>query len=57
MSLKVVLPEMATLALSAHRKRQAEERLLLGAEYQDRGFVFATMFGSPLDPANLYRKE
>ena len=36
-------------------KQQAEERLLLGAEYQDGGFVFATTFGSPLDPANMYR--
>ena len=51
----VVLPEVASSALRAHRKRQAEERLLVGAEYQDHGFVFATTFGSPLDPANLYR--
>ena len=51
----VVLPEVATSALRAHRKRQAEERLLLGPEYHDHGFVFATMLGSPLDPANLYR--
>lgn len=49
----VPLPGIAAQALRDHRKRQAEERLLLGSEYQDHGFVFATEFGQPLDGANL----
>lgn len=51
----VVLPDIATVALRAHRRRQAEERLLLGSEYEDNGLVFTTTLGRPLDLANLYR--
>ena len=49
----VVLPSFAAQALRAHRVAQAEERLLVGAEYTNDGFVFATEFGRPLDIANL----
>lgn len=49
----VVLPELAVQALRVHRKAQAEERLRLGPEYEDNGFVFATHFGQPLDHPNL----
>jgi len=52
----VVLPELATRALRAHRVAQAERRLLLGAEYVDHSFVFASTFGAPLDLANVYRR-
>lgn len=51
----VVLPAMATDALRVHRKRQAEERLMLGTEYEDNGLTFGTTAGRPLDLANLYR--
>jgi integrase len=53
----VVLPAFAVSALKAHRAAQAEERLLVGSEYQAHGFVFATEFGAPLALPNLYRRN
>ena len=50
----VVLPPIAATAIGEWRTFQVEERLLLGEEYQDHGFVFATPFGQPLDGSNLY---
>ncbi|MCH2470767.1 MAG: hypothetical protein MK486_12240 [Gemmatimonadetes bacterium] len=50
----VVLP---SFAVRAHRAAQAQERLLIGAEYGDQGFVFATEFGRPLDASNLYDRN
>lgn len=38
----------ALAALGAHRRRQLEERLLLGADYEDHGLVFALDTGAPL---------
>jgi integrase len=32
------------------------ERLLLGSAWQDRGFVFATPIGTPLDGSNVLHK-
>lgn len=52
----VVLPPVTVEALREWKVKQAEERLLLGAEYDDHGgdpFVFATEFGKPLDQSNL----
>lgn len=49
----VVLPAVAVQALRRWRAEQAAERLKLGAEYNDRGFVFASEFGEPLDGSNL----
>ncbi len=40
-------------ALRAHRKRQLEERLALGPAYEDRGFVFATQTGGPVQIRRL----
>jgi integrase len=53
----VVLPAFAVAALRAHRAAQAEERLLLGTEYEAHGFVFATEFGAPLALPNLYQRN
>ncbi|MEX2529848.1 MAG: site-specific integrase [Gemmatimonadota bacterium] len=53
----VVLPTFAVEALREWKPVQARERLQLGAEYQDHGFVFATEFGRPLDGANLYARN
>jgi integrase len=50
----VVLP---SFAVRAHRAAQAQERLLIGAEYGDQGFVFATEFGRPLGASNLYDRN
>jgi integrase len=49
----VVLPMSAARSLQKHRARQAEERLMLGADYQDSGLVFANDFGGPLHLNNL----
>jgi integrase len=52
----VVLPEVAISALREHRRVQAEQRLKLGEEWQDHGFVFTATFGTPLDIQNVYRR-
>jgi integrase len=36
----IALPSIAVEALRQHRAQQAEERLMLGPDYQDNGFVF-----------------
>jgi integrase len=43
------------VTLRQHRKRQAEARLLAGGAYFDRGLVFATSIGTPLEPGNVLR--
>ena len=40
-------------ALRAHRRRQAETRLLIGAGYRDHDLLFAQPDGSPLDPESV----
>jgi integrase len=47
------LPERATAALRAHRARQREERLRLGAAWQDWGLVFTREDGAPLDASTV----
>lgn len=44
-------------ALQAHKKRQAEERLLAGKAWKDHGFMFTTGTGEPMDGTNLYRQN
>ena len=41
--------------LGAHRARQLEERMLVGAAYQDRDLVFARPDGDPWNPDSLGR--
>lgn len=41
--------------LRQHRRAQLEERLALGAAYQDSDLAFATPLGTPTDPDNLKR--
>jgi hypothetical protein len=53
----VVLPPVALQALLAHRKRQAEERLLAGSVWRDHGIIFTTGTGEPMDHTNLYRQN
>lgn len=45
----VVLPAAAVRALKAHRARQAEARLLLGEQYDNRDLIFTGEHGKPLD--------
>lgn len=47
----VALPPVAMRELKAWKKRQTEERLAAGPEWQDHGFVFTTYVGAPLDGA------
>ena len=49
------LPERAVAVLREHLIRQADQRLLAGELWQDRGLVFCTSLGSPLDAANVRR--
>jgi integrase len=51
----VTLPREAVTTLRAHRRRQDEERVRLGADYRDQGLVFATQTGAPLIPRDVVR--
>jgi integrase len=52
----LALPQAAVHALKEHRKRQAEDRLVAGALWQDHGLVFASAAGTHLDAANVRRE-
>jgi integrase len=43
----VDLPQRAVEALRSHRKRQVEEQLRAGSNWQDNGLVFASSKGTP----------
>lgn len=45
-------PQLVEL-LRKHRARQTEERIAAGRAYQDRGLIFPTEIGTPLDPDNF----
>ncbi len=49
------LPQFALAALRDHRKRQLEEKLKQGKQWQDHGFVFTSVIGTPLDGDNVYK--
>ena len=46
----IALPDPLVLALKAQRIAQDAERLLAGSMWQERGLVFATETGGPIDP-------
>jgi integrase len=48
----VPLPKFAITALHEHRRRQAEEKLRAGPDYEDRGLIFSDERGAP---ANWWR--
>ena len=50
------MPRFAIEALGEHRKRQVEERLAAGSEWQDHGFIFTTATGLPVDGNNVYKR-
>lgn len=52
---EVPLPRFALAALRRHRARQLEERLAMGADWKETGFVFTTTIGTPLDARNIHR--
>ena len=47
------LPSSMIRALTEHRRRQAEERLKAGPEWQNHDLVFTTELGAPLSIENL----
>lgn len=55
-STRTIDVEEGTIAvLRAHRLRQATERLAAGPRWDDRGHVFASAVGTPLDARNVLR--
>jgi len=52
----LALPRAAVQALGEHRKRQAEDRLAAGCQWEDHGLVFASATGTPLDAGNVRRE-
>ena len=50
------LPDGVLRGLKAHRLRQLQERLAAGSRWQDRGLVFTSSIGTPLEPRNLFRR-
>ena len=51
----VPLPPAIVSMLRAHRATQAGERLHAGRRWTDSGLVFATEFGTPVEPRNILR--
>ena len=51
----IALSPAAVALLRQHRRRQAETRLLAGPAYADRGLVFTSGLGAPVEPGNLLR--
>jgi integrase len=49
----VVLPVPLMRKLVAHKRRQSEQRLLVGSEWQAHDLVFCSEFGTPLSIPNL----
>jgi len=47
------LPSRVVDALGEHLERQAHEARIVGVRYEDRGLVFASQTGSPLDASNV----
>ena len=52
----LALPRRCMEALREHRVRQAADRLAAGPLWQDRGLVFASAVGTPLDDHNVRRQ-
>lgn len=52
----IVLDEATVAELRRWRRRQAEERLLLGSGYRDHDLVFAKPTGEPLHPERVSRE-
>lgn len=53
----IPLPTSVVSELKRHRKKQLEERIGLGAAYQNFDFVFATEIGTPILTSNLTRRH
>jgi len=51
----VNLPDEIVDSLRTHKARQAVDRLKAGEVWQDTGYVFTTLIGTPIEPRNLNR--
>ncbi len=51
----VPIPALAVETLRTHRARQRDARLLAGARWHETGLVFATKWGTPIEPTNATR--
>ena len=54
---RVRLTAQATQALHDHHRRQLEEREKLAGLWQDRGLVFCSSLGTPLNRHNVYSRS
>jgi len=54
---QVALTDAAVAALRRHKAGQAEERLRIGAAWEDNGLVFANEVGRPIEATNLLRRS
>ncbi len=52
----IPLPASMVKALAEHKRKQGEERLKAGSEWQDNGLVFATSMGEPHSIPTLTKK-
>lgn len=52
----ITLPDDAIRELKEYKRKQAEEKLLLGEAYQDHGLVFCNEDGSMFDPRNFTKR-
>ncbi len=52
----VSLTDDAIRELKAYRKRQAQEKLLMGEAYRDNGLVFCKEDGTPIDPREFTKR-
>jgi integrase len=51
----IPIPDDSIEVLKHHKAQQAQERLLIGEAYDDRGLVFCQANGQPIDPRNFTR--
>jgi integrase len=54
---RIALTAAAAEALRLHRARQAEERLLIGPEWEESDLVFCTHQGGPLSGSNVLNQN
>ncbi len=54
---QVNLTPRTVSALKAHRTHQLEEKMWLAETYEDRGLVFSTTIGTPVNPENLVNRS
>lgn len=52
---RLTLNPLMSALLQSHRIAQAEEAKIAGNKFLDKGFVFSTRTGEPIDPNNFYR--